>query len=92
MSAQDTFSVAGRTFVSRLLVGTGKYKDMGETRDAIAAGAYSGLAKALFEMSPDDVIAEIEVSGQRGRGGAGFPTARKWRASKAAAWASDRAS
>ena len=37
MSAQDTFSVAGRTFVSRLLVGTGKYKDMDETRDAIAA-------------------------------------------------------
>lgn len=40
MSAQDTFSVAGRTFRSRLLVGTGKYKDMDETRDAIdASGA-----------------------------------------------------
>ncbi|MGD9094847.1 MAG: thiazole synthase, partial [Chromatiales bacterium] len=30
MSAQDTFTVAGRTFTSRLLVGTGKYKDMDE--------------------------------------------------------------
>ncbi|MGD8557017.1 MAG: thiazole synthase [Chromatiales bacterium] len=37
MSAQDTFTVAGRTFSSRLLVGTGKYKDMDETRDAIEA-------------------------------------------------------
>jgi thiazole synthase len=33
----DSFSVAGRTFTSRLLVGTGKYKDMEETRTAIAA-------------------------------------------------------
>ena len=37
MSSTDTFTVAGRTFSSRLLVGTGKYKDMDETRDAIAA-------------------------------------------------------
>ena len=37
MSSADTFTVAGRTFRSRLLVGTGKYKDMDETRDAIAA-------------------------------------------------------
>jgi thiazole synthase len=36
----DSFSVAGRTFTSRLLVGTGKYKDMRETRAAIdASGA-----------------------------------------------------
>jgi thiazole synthase len=37
MTSPDTFTVAGRTFTSRLLVGTGKYKDMDETRDAIAA-------------------------------------------------------
>lgn len=37
MSSADTFTVAGRTFTSRLLVGTGKYKDMDETRDAISA-------------------------------------------------------
>ncbi len=52
--------------------------------DAIAEGAYSGLAKALFEMTPDQVIDEVAISGQRGRGGAGFPTARKWRSCKAA--------
>ena len=37
MTSEDTFTVAGRTFRSRLLVGTGKYKDLDETRDAIAA-------------------------------------------------------
>jgi len=52
--------------------------------DAIAEGAYSGLAKALFEMTPDEVVDEVEISGQRGRGGAGFSTARKWRSCKAA--------
>ena len=37
MNANDTFTVAGRTFSSRLLVGTGKYKDMNETQEAIEA-------------------------------------------------------
>ncbi len=44
----------------------------------IANGGYEGLAKALA-MSPEDVIAEVERSGLRGRGGAGFPTGRKWK-------------
>jgi NADH-quinone oxidoreductase subunit F len=52
--------------------------------DAIAEGAYGGLTKALFQMTPDEVIEEVAVSGQRGRGGAGFNTARKWRSCKAA--------
>jgi len=34
---------------------------------------------AAIKMSPDDVIAEVEKSGLRGRGGAGFPTGRKWK-------------
>lgn len=52
--------------------------------DAIAEGAYSGLAKALYGMTPDQVIDEVAASGQRGRGGAGFSTARKWRSCKSA--------
>jgi NADH-quinone oxidoreductase subunit F len=52
--------------------------------DAIAHGAYSGAVKALFELSPDEVIAEVQASGLRGRGGAGFATARKWRACRGA--------
>jgi len=47
--------------------------------DAVAVGAYAGLAKALFAMSPEEVLEEVAISGQRGRGGAGFNTARKWR-------------
>ena len=52
--------------------------------DAIAEGAYSGLAKALFDNTPDEVIEEVAISGQRGRGGAGFSTARKWKSCKTA--------
>ncbi|MCP4899586.1 MAG: NADH-quinone oxidoreductase subunit F, partial [bacterium] len=50
--------------------------------DAISEGAYSGVAKALFDMTSDEVLEEVAISGQRGRGGAGFNTARKWRSCK----------
>ena len=49
--------------------------------DYIAHEGYEGLKKALA-MTGDEVIKEIEVSGLRGRGGAGFPTYFKWRAAK----------
>ena len=44
----------------------------------IAFDGYKALEKCLFEMSQDDVINEITNSGLRGRGGAGFPTGKKW--------------
>ena len=44
----------------------------------IAVGGYSALEKALFEMSSDEIIAEVTDSGLRGRGGAGFPAGKKW--------------
>jgi len=47
--------------------------------DYIAAGGYSALAGAVESMKPEDVLNEVERSGLRGRGGGGFPTARKWR-------------
>ena len=49
-----------------------------DIQDYIAAGGYEGLQKAL-SMTPEEIIGEIEASGLRGRGGAGFPTGRKWR-------------
>lgn len=46
----------------------------------IAQGGYEALAKALFQMRPEEVIEEIRRAGLRGRGGAGFPTGLKWAA------------
>lgn len=44
----------------------------------LAHDGFKALTKALQKMSPNEVIAEITKSGLRGRGGAGFPTGRKW--------------
>ena len=44
----------------------------------IARDGYQGLAKAITEMTPEEVIEEVKKSGLRGRGGAGFPTGMKW--------------
>ena len=46
--------------------------------DYIAAGGYEGLKKAVTTMTPQQVIDEVQKSGLRGRGGAGFPTGQKW--------------
>ena len=46
--------------------------------EAIARDGYKAQAKALTEMTPEKIIAEITLSGLRGRGGAGFPTGLKW--------------
>ncbi len=44
----------------------------------IAMDGYQALGKALTEMTPDEVISVVLASGLRGRGGAGFPTGKKW--------------
>jgi len=58
-------------------------KDMGNAdplsiSQYVAIGGFRALAKALTEMTPQDVIEEVKKSGLRGRGGAGFPTGIKW--------------
>ena len=44
----------------------------------IAAGGFQAMAKAFFDMTPQEVIDEVTRSGLRGRGGAGFPAGKKW--------------
>ena len=53
--------------------------DAESVEEYMAAGGFSALKKALFAMTPEAVIAEVEFSGLRGRGGGGFPAGRKWR-------------
>jgi len=47
--------------------------------DYIAADGYLALARAVTEMTPEEVIGIVVSSGLRGRGGAGFPAGIKWR-------------
>ena len=58
--------------------------DPTDITDTIAAGGYQALAKAFTTLTPEQVVEQIEKSGLRGRGGAGFPTGRKWRSALAA--------
>ncbi|OGG45233.1 MAG: formate dehydrogenase [Candidatus Handelsmanbacteria bacterium RIFCSPLOWO2_12_FULL_64_10] len=50
--------------------------------DCVAARAYLPLRKALFDLTPQQVIDEVKASGLRGRGGAAFPTGLKWQTAK----------
>ena len=63
----------------RLILGFNGQIDPESIDDYIAAGGYRALARALAEMSREQVLDEIEAAKLRGRGGAGFPAGRKWR-------------
>ncbi len=66
-------------YQSRVLLRSCGYISPLEIEHYLASGGYRGLANAL-EMQPGQVIKEIEKSGLRGLGGAGYPTAAKWSA------------
>ena len=53
--------------------------------DYIAVDGYTALEKALFQMTPEQIISEIKRSGLRGRGGGGFPAGVKWETCRHAA-------
>jgi NADH-quinone oxidoreductase subunit F len=63
---------------NRLVLGNNGLIEPTKIEDYIGIGGYQALSKALFEMEPEQIIDEIKASGLRGRGGAGFPTGKKW--------------
>ena len=62
----------------RLVFGPNRKIDPTSVEDYLAIGGYQALAKALFEMTPEQVIEEVKEAELKGRGGAGFPTGVKW--------------
>jgi NADH-quinone oxidoreductase subunit F len=62
----------------RLLTENNLHLDPTRIEDYILLDGYQALGKVLFDMTSEEVIREITASGLRGRGGAGFPTGRKW--------------
>ncbi|MGN0466458.1 MAG: NADH-ubiquinone oxidoreductase-F iron-sulfur binding region domain-containing protein [Lachnospiraceae bacterium] len=64
---------------TRLVLENCGHIDAEHVEEAIAVGGYKALEKALFEMTPQQVIDEILESNLRGRGGGGFQTGYKWK-------------
>jgi NADH-quinone oxidoreductase subunit F len=62
----------------RIILGNNSRIDPTSINDYLSVGGYSALARVFTSMSPDDIIEAVKQSGLRGRGGAGFPTGRKW--------------
>ena len=58
--------------------------DPGDLHEYRRRGGFEALAKVLREFSPEGVIEQIRIAGLRGRGGAGYPTWRKWSTVRAA--------
>ncbi len=66
----------------RIVFGSNGNIDPKNIDDYLAIGGYSALSKALFEMTPEQVVEEVKKSNLRGRGGGGFPAGRKWEGSR----------
>ena len=65
-------------YQKRIISGDNALIDPTDINDYLSIGGYSSLSEILAKMTPEDVIDTIKQSGLRGRGGAGFPTGKKW--------------
>jgi len=63
---------------TRSIFGKNRLIDPNNIDSYLAVGGYKALGKALFEMKPQEIIAEVKEANLRGRGGGGFPAAIKW--------------
>jgi len=62
----------------RRILGQNHLLDPCSIRESIASGGYAAWQRVVSGFTPEEVIAEVKAAGLRGRGGAGFPTGRKW--------------
>jgi bidirectional [NiFe] hydrogenase diaphorase subunit len=62
----------------RVVLANGGVIDPDRIEGYVAHGGYRALQKVLTEMTPEDVVHEVQASRIRGRGGAGYPTGSKW--------------
>ena len=69
---------------TRTILGKNQKLDPIRILDYVEQGGYAALEKVLLKNNPDWVVKEIIGSGLRGRGGAGFPTGKKWKLARAA--------
>lgn len=79
ISAEDAAFLEGQTRIALRNCGVIDPTDIDEY---ISVGGYEAVKKAVNELSPEQVIETIKVSGLAGRGGAGFPTWFKWNAAR----------
>jgi len=81
-AARNLSEIPFYKYQKRLLLDSNAKVDPKKIEDYIALGGYTALAKALYHMTPEQVLDEVKKSNLRGRGGGGFPTGRKWESTR----------